>query len=263
MLRKLLFKGFLIFLWFTIFNPFFLAWAQPVDKIRFITENYPPYNYNHDGKVIGIQTDILCHILKKMNSKTTRSDIDLLPWSRGYRTIQNSRNTCLFGMARIPLREHLFKWVGPIIYGKTVIIAKRSSNIEIGNFKDLDKYRIGVVKDDIGEKLLLQKGINPKKIISSFGIDAAKEIIVELNLGIIDVWSFGELPARWILRQYGYSSKAFKIVYTLNENRAFYAFSKDVKDDLINDMQNKLDEIKKQGMYQKILDNYLSEPIYQ
>jgi hypothetical protein len=29
------------------------------DKVIVVTENYPPYNYEHDNQVVGISTDIV------------------------------------------------------------------------------------------------------------------------------------------------------------------------------------------------------------
>ena len=57
-------------------------------------------------------------------------------------------NTVLFTTARSPEREQLFKWAGPIVSGRFVLLAKVDKNINITAPEDLKKYRIGAIKDD-------------------------------------------------------------------------------------------------------------------
>jgi polar amino acid transport system substrate-binding protein len=223
-----------------------------IDDITFITENYSPYNFKKEKKIIGVHMDILCEILKRMNSNTTRYSVRLVPWARGYKIIQNSENIWLFRMARIQKREHRFKWAGPIIEEQTVAISKNTSGITIQDIDDLKKYKIGVVKEDIAGKILMSKGISANNIFPSYGTNAEKEIILELDNGIIDLWVFGKLPARWLIHQ------DYKAVYTLLRNQSFFAFSKDVNDKLISRFQDELNGIKKDGTYKKIIPAYLS-----
>jgi hypothetical protein len=50
---------FFLFLLFTALPTTVLA-----DKVIVVTENYPPYNYEHEGKVSGLSTDIVKRIIK-------------------------------------------------------------------------------------------------------------------------------------------------------------------------------------------------------
>jgi len=133
--------------------------GNDIDKIKIYTENYPPYNMKINGVSQGIAIDILDAMLKQLNSKISINNVKLKPWATGYKIVSKKKNTMLFSTTRTKQREKLFKWVGPISKTKIGITALKSKNIIIKNITDLKKYKIGAIKNDIGEILLLEAGI--------------------------------------------------------------------------------------------------------
>ncbi len=127
------------------------ASSQPINDLVLITEQYPPFSFEIAGKIQGITVDVLVKMLEKTGSTLKREDIKIWPWARGYNKVQTKKNTCLFGMTRNEKREKLFKWVGPVAPTKTSLIARKDSNIKIQSDKDLNQYKIGVIRDDISE----------------------------------------------------------------------------------------------------------------
>lgn len=53
--------------------------AAPAKDLVYITEQFPPFNYQEDGKLQGISVDLLEKMLGHMNTTLNRSDIKLLP----------------------------------------------------------------------------------------------------------------------------------------------------------------------------------------
>jgi len=105
-----------------------------------------------------------------LETKLTQKDIKIYPWIRGYILTCQNQNTVLFATARTPEREELFKWVGPIVKDKkSVIISKKSKNIKTNTIKDLKKYRIGTIKEDVAGQLLRKEGLE-ESIIPSVDI---------------------------------------------------------------------------------------------
>ena len=92
--------------------------------LTYITEQYPPYNYQEDGRLQGISVDLLEKVWERLSVNLNRSAIQLLPWTEGYQRTLKENNTVLFTTFRIPEREQLFKWVGPIASGRDVLLAK-------------------------------------------------------------------------------------------------------------------------------------------
>lgn len=132
--------------------------AATLYDIEFITEAYPPYNFEENGMVKGITVEILLEVSKEAGQPLKRSQIKLRPWARGYRQALSGPMVMLFSMSRTQEREDKFQWVGPILKNKVAVLAKKSSGIKIIKSDDLKKYSIGAVLDDVGEQMLKSLG---------------------------------------------------------------------------------------------------------
>jgi polar amino acid transport system substrate-binding protein len=229
--------------------------AQSVDDLVLITEDYAPLNFSKDGKVQGISVDVMVEILKVTGSKKTRKDISLQPWARGYQQVQEKENTVLFAMSRTEAREELFKWVGPIIPSNIVLIAKKSRGIKINSAEDINQYnRIVVVRDDIGEQMLLELGVPEENLRqSNSGISSAKM----LDKDRVDMWAYGRIVAAWNIKELGFNPGDYEEVYTLKESQQYFAFHKDTASTVIENLQKALDELQNNGKLQEIANSYL------
>ncbi|MDM8537118.1 ABC transporter substrate-binding protein [Desulfobacterales bacterium HSG17] len=224
-----------------------------IDDFRLLTEEYPPFNFKRNNFLQGISVDMMEEILKKVDANTTREDIELLPWARAYRDVLREKNTCLFAMTRTKEREALFKWVGPFATLKIVLTAPKYRRIIIKSIEDINKYIVGVVRDDVGEQILVQNGIikGTLSIVHHPDINAKK-----LVAGRIDLWAYADITARWILRENGYDSNEYESVYVLKEGQLYFALNAKTPDYLIQKLQQALDDLKTEGLHQKILDKY-------
>ncbi len=193
--------------------PLFAADVTGIDDIEFITENYPPYNFEENGSLKGIWVDVLVAVLDRMGAAQGRGDIKLMPWARGYQMVQNIPNTCLFVMSRTLEREFLFKWAGPVTQENNVLISLKEKKLSIDDIDDLAGFRIGVVKNDISELLLLKSGIPKSQLVHSFGEHPVRDILMKLNNKRIDLWGINQSGARWLLKNYGFDSGDYKTVF--------------------------------------------------
>ena len=73
-------------------------------EFKIYTEEFPPYNYTHKGKVSGISTEIVREILRRLDHS---DDIQVALWSNGYRLTQKEDNIILYSTTRTPFREDL------------------------------------------------------------------------------------------------------------------------------------------------------------
>jgi len=229
--------------------------AQTIDDLILMTEEFPPYNFIEDGKLQGTSVDLMVLILEKMNSGQTRKDIRVLTWARSYKMVSEEKNTVLFVMTRTEERENLFKWVGPISTARNVLMAKKVKNIKISSADDVKKYKVGVVRDDAGEQLVIDR-IGIKK--EDLDITSRGELnIKKLNADRMSLIAYDENVAKWLIKKEGFNTEDFETVYVLQEGSHYFAFHKDTPDSLIMKIQSVLDEIKKEGEYDRILEKYL------
>ncbi|PKG39019.1 substrate-binding periplasmic protein [Psychromonas sp. Urea-02u-13] len=234
-----------------------ISLSHPFDKIKCLTENYPPYNFFQDGRLQGIAVDLLDVMLKKIKADTDVQEIEVMPWARAYHDVLYNSDTCIFSTTRTEKREKLFKWVGPIASTTIALIAKKNSNIYINSARDLSNYRIGVVREDIGEQLLLAAGMQLKDLKRLGGVHATRRSINKLNFDRIDAWAYEKNVALWEIKKNGFNSDDYLVVYKLFDGNLYYAFNIETPDELILELQTAFDEIKEEGIHQKIMDKYL------
>ncbi|HWQ18624.1 MAG TPA: cache domain-containing protein [Methanotrichaceae archaeon] len=244
----------------------YAADAQAADQstsakdLTYITEQLPPYNFEKDGKLQGISVDLLDAVWEKMGADLNRSAIKLLPWTEGYDMALNENNTVIFSTARLPQREQLFKWAGPIATGRDVLLTKSDRNISISGPEELKKYRIAAIKDDSAAQVLLDKGLKKEDLV----LEATSTPIIEmLQNDSIDAWAYSDISGIWLINESGADTSDFKIAYTLGQIDLYYAFNKETPDSLVQSFQQAIDSINnnkdKDGVtdYEKILNKYV------
>lgn len=232
------------------------AAGQTLDALTLITEDYPPFNFEKNGRRQGIAVDLLMEMLALSGAKKGREDIRMWPWARGYETALKEKDIVLFSTTRTEPRENLFKWVGPIMPSRIVLVAKKKNGIRLGSVEELGRsgYRIGVVREDVGEKLLDKVDrVRDKVVLLNSGISVAKM----LQADRVDMWAYDLQVAMWNLKELGYDPAEYEEVFTLAETHSYYfALSKKTDDRVVSVLQSALDQIKSKGGLNEIVARY-------
>jgi len=230
-----------------------VTFAADFPSLLIMTEEYAPFNFKKDGKVQGIAVDLMVEMLKKVGSSQTRDDIKHYPWARGYTEVQAKANAVLFSTTRTKEREAMFKWVCSINSLITEMVALKSKNIKISSNEDLLKYKIGCVRDDVGEQLSIAAGVPKEKLdrVSSYDTNVKK-----LDAGRLDLYVSSMSSVTLYAEKLGIDPNKFESVYILDESHLCYAFNKGVSDDVITTLQKAYDELIADGTYDKIKAKY-------
>ncbi|MCP1453723.1 MULTISPECIES: substrate-binding periplasmic protein [Pseudomonas] len=219
-----------------------------------LTENFPPYNMAKNGKnfaqdenIHGIAVDIVREVFKRADisySLTLR-----FPWERIYKLALENPGYGVFVMARLPEREKLFKWVGPIGPDDWIMLAKADSKIALGSLEQARQYKVGAYKGDAIAETLAKQGLNPIVVLRDQ--DNARKLVN----GQIDLWATGDPAGRYLARQEGVND--LKTVLRFNSAELYLALNKDVPDDVVARLQKALDELRKEGTVDAIMARYL------
>lgn len=152
-------------------------------------------------------------------------------------------NTVIFSTGRIPQREPLFKWVGPISPTKAVLFALREKHITINSPADLRAIKIGVTKDSAEGPLAIKAGANPSNLVER---NNTTELIDMLKAGAIDAWAYPDLVGVWLADKAGLNASEYEIVYSLdNGTPLYYAFNRNTSDSTVQAFQKALIQTKK------------------
>lgn len=197
---------------------------------------------------------------ERMGEDLNRSVIEFLPWTEGYRRALDEKDTVLFSTARLPQREQLFKWAGPIGPIRNVLLAKRDKDLNISNPEDLKKYRIGAIKEDSAVQMLQDKGMRKEDLVLG---DTSDQIIEMLENGSIDAWAYGDTAGIWLIQRSGANASDYDVAYVLGQTDYYYAFNKEIPDSLVQSFQEAIDYIKSNkdangvSDYERILTGYI------
>ena len=230
-----------------------------IKSITYLTENYPPLNYDQEGELRGVSVDILEALFGKMKVGLSRNDIILKNWADAYEQTLNEEHTMLFSTARIPTRESLFKWVGPIAPEKNIVVGLTASNIIINTTSDLNNHAVGVIEDYAAIQILLDQGVMPEVIIK---FDDVEPLYSALNTGVVDCIVYSELGNKLIIESLGLNAADFETIYMMGVTENYFAFHVNTPDEMISYFQQNLDQLKLDktedgsSVYEKILNNY-------
>jgi polar amino acid transport system substrate-binding protein len=230
------------------------AAENPDTDLVLLTENFPPYNMAKNGKnfaqdenINGIAVDIVREMFKRAD--ITYSLTLRFPWERIYKIALEKPGYGVFVMARLPDRENLFKWVGPIGPDDWIMLAKADSKITLETLDQARKYKIGAYKGDAIAETLAKQGLKPIVVLRDQ--DNAKKLVN----GQIDLWATGDPAGRYLARQDGVNG--LKTVLRFNSAELYLALNKDVPDDVVAKLQAALDQLRKEGVVDDIMAKYL------
>ncbi|PWR71856.1 substrate-binding periplasmic protein [Methanospirillum stamsii] len=233
---------------------------QSLEKLTFYTEHLPPYNYEENGSVKGLSIDLLEAITLRMGHQIPRKNVQIVPWETGYQSALTENNSVIFSTGRIPSRESLFRWAGPISVERDVLFANADAALTITTLGDVKGLRVGVTPGHAGTQVLLDAGVSEDQIVTDANVS---ELIRKLQADEIDLWCYPELTGRHYAEKETGNYYAFKVVFPLEDMGIYYAFSRDVPESTVQVFQNVLDTLKEEKdetgitTYERILERYI------
>ncbi len=245
--RLILVYGLVCFAWSGLFA------HDQSEPLQYLTEDIHPYNYLENGELKGIAVDLLKLIWQDLGIEP--QEIKILPWARAYRMLQNGERTVLFSTAKTEERADQFKWACPITTSSgTAFIALKSKHLVVNSAQDLKKYKIGTIRNDAAEQLLLYQGFDAERIEP---VSNLFQNLKKLEVGRIDLIAYNDDSFYRTLVKNGIRVDPFETVFVEKRVEPCYAFSKDVPDGLIQKFQEALDKQRESARYHDILDHYL------
>ncbi|MEM7377485.1 MAG: ABC transporter substrate-binding protein [Pseudomonadota bacterium] len=227
--------------------------ADGLASLKFMTEEYPPYNYAENGQLRGISVDVVVEMFARVDSGHARSSIDMLPWARGYNLTLQRGGHALFSTTRTADREELFKWVGPFVPTVVGLTAHRDRKLNVDTLEDLFQLRIGVVKDDVGQLLLKAVGFPEQRMEVVVSNDQNYRKLVA---GRLDAIAYETEVTRWGLQQMNVNPDDYEVVHELKRSDLYLALHRQTPEAIVAELQGAFDSMVADGTYQAILSGY-------
>jgi polar amino acid transport system substrate-binding protein len=216
------------------------------------TENNPPYNYKANGKITGLCTEIVTHILDRSR---LNYQLSVERWSKAYRNTLTKSNSILYTLEKSDDTKDLFKWVGPIFETDISIFAKRGRNITIKSKLELNNFIIGVIINSGAKERLIKNGVSVDKIIEYAD---CKNMMLTLKAEDIDIVVHDDATVHWnCLRETGGENPFYHSIFKLDEKSYYMALHIDTPKKIISRCQRMLKKYKMSDEYKSLVKQYL------
>ncbi|SIS18221.1 amino acid ABC transporter substrate-binding protein, PAAT family [Aquipseudomonas alcaligenes] len=223
-------------------------------KVVLLTENFPPYNMANNGKNYAREENLEGIAVEVVRETFKKAGIDYhmtlrFPWARIYKMALENPNHGVFVAAKLPEREKLFKWVGPIGPDDWVMLARADSSISLISLEQAKSYRVGAYKGDAIDEHLRKQGLEP---ISSL---RDQENAHKLQEGKIDLWATGDPAGRYLAKQEGITG--LKTVLRFDSAQLYLALNPETPDEVVERLQKALDALRASGRVDQIFQSYV------
>lgn len=225
--------------------------SSSAQEIKAYTEEWPPYNFIRDNQLVGVSTDILKSVCADVKIKC---NMQLVPWTRAYKTVLETPDTIIYTISRIPVREKQFLWVGPILPRSMWIFSRAEVAGKIHGIKDLANFKIGAIREEASLSELLEAGV-PSSSIQIFNTNTDE--MQMLKAGKIDIVANTEIGMQQNQKTFGIPANAMKRMMKLNDGAALYfGMNLNSNKDLVAKLQASVDKMKREGKIEAIVQRY-------
>ncbi len=222
-------------------------------ELEIVAEDYPPFEYEEEGKMKGFTVELIQAILSKT---AHQGKTQLYPWARAELMSLQKENVLIHTLTRSAKRENLYKWVGPLAPREMYYFKlKERKDIHINTLEDAKNYRTIAIIGHSVTKYLLSKGFEMGKNI--YSVTSDKQRIKMLFLGHADLICIIEPILYWRLKQSGIDRAKFEKVFLIDGSKQYYmAFSKQTSDTIVNQFREVFNVIRNDGTFEKIKAKY-------
>ncbi len=234
---------------------FSAPYTAGAEKLIFASSGaLPPYIYEENQKLTGINTDVIYEACRRLNIEP---EFRIMPAKRYLRDLQEGTIDAAVSLYRVKEREEFLAYPAePINIIRNVIIARKNSNIVIGKLDDLKGKTLGVVSAySYGPEFDAYQDL--KKIVCK----DTQELLRILQKERIEIAATQDIIYEYISKLLGFQNE-FKTVYRIGEREFYPAFSK-VKGkngiQLAEKFSRVIQQLKEEGVIRKITDRYLTK----
>jgi polar amino acid transport system substrate-binding protein len=234
--------------------------APPVSAITFLTHDVQGATYTDENGVLrGLEktgkraftVELVRKMMVLLNHPQT---VKVVPFKRGFFTLQNEPDYALFNISRKPDRENLVQWVGPLLDEITYLYELKDTPTPVLSLDDARKAdRLCVRIGTAGYDILMKK--NFKNIHQNSSGAACFKMLAARRVALVssDINSFrGKLKLAGVSEE-----KIQQTPVIVHKSQGYIAFSNNISKAEIARWQNALEALKRSGEYDDLVEKYL------
>ena len=220
-------------------------------KLRILCENYRPYNYVEGDSLKGLSVEIVGNIMGLMELK--EMNVEIWDWEPALELLRTEENIALFTTGLTSNRKDDFQWVGPIAMFIDGFVGLKSGGFNITSVNEAkDLPSVGVITDYSSTETLEKK--NFENLVYFTTLSEAIDGLYDGTVSTVYDITYSILATA---AADGHDVSQLTEIFNYSTTMAYIAFSADVSPKLVDAWQDKLDQLKRQGIVQQIYDEYL------
>ena len=221
-------------------------------KLRILTEDWPPISYEENGKAQGMAVELVQAIQKDVGNQDA---IEVVPWARGYKLLQDSPNTVLFTLIRNPEREKMFALLGPVARGNISLFVLQKSAKSFSNLTEIkNNATIAATRGTAFQTTLLQQGFH--NVVDVLNTEMGLRLLLS---GRVDILCDDSLTIADLLKNLQISGAHLKTAAVLQDYNLYLGFSPGTDVNSILQWKKSLEKIKHNGRYASIYRKWFTD----
>lgn len=225
-----------------------LSTAAEAHTIKFVTEDYPPYNFSTPSGASGSSVDQVTAIMEGLKLPYT---IEVLPWARAFMLAETDASYCVFTTGRNAERDKLFQWVQPLLVDHMIMVRRKGSDIAPSSIDAAKQFTIGTQREDFSAAYLMEHGF--QKIDYATNLDST---LKKLIAGRIDLMMTSEKTFESMRAE----GKPVEAALMLEGKYYGIACHRDMDRETVEKMQRQLDRLIGTGTQDAIFGRYGLRP---
>jgi ABC-type amino acid transport substrate-binding protein len=228
----------------------FIALPAPA-FIYYSEQNMPLNGQDENGQPVGLAVELLRLMWREMGEP--EQPIHFLPWARGWYLLTQQPEAVLFTTAHTKARDPHFLWVCPISFSRVALVGRKQDTPKVTSKGDLDKLQIGVMQADVGEQLLLNRGISP---LNMMAVERMDQVVRQLIMARTDLVAGNEVMLFHQVKELGFPPEDFVTVAVLEEQDNCFAFNLRADKQKIAKLQQALDRVRQGDEFKRLIARY-------
>ena len=218
------------------------------------SSDYPPFmDLDNNGNPTGIDVDILEEAFDRIGYDIRFVTIS---WENKDDLLKSKDIDCVTGGFTINGREDDYLWIGPYMNSNQVIVVNKGSGID--SLNDLNGKIIAVQSSSAAETILLERSnSNIPEDIQILSYEDNMLLFAALNSNYIDAFVADEPVVVQYMKDY--ETNFVILDEPLINASVGTAFALDGDAELCKKVNDAIDEMKKDGTLQEIIENYLDD----
>lgn len=232
---------------------FLLPTFLMAQTLVFVSSEFPPYIYKKQKRIKGFNVEILNAIFKRMHIKV---EYRIVPWARGVNMLKEGEVDAMFPFFKTKQREHFTEYSASFTSEPIAMFVLKDSPITYtGDLKTLSAYKFGRVRG-FSSGAFFDEALK-ENIIQVEDASTSTSNLKKLFRKRFDILVENQFLVLHELKKENQLQELKQLHPILSNTKAYLGFSKKRNHtQLIVKFNKVLKEIKEDGTYDKIINNY-------